>query len=112
MATPGEVEAAVHALVARLGAVDPDLRRRYCADRTVSCHVTDLDLVWSGRLGERGLEDVTTAAADRAQIRLTVGSDDLVALADGRLGPGAAWAGGRLRVQAGPMDLLMLRTLL
>ncbi len=112
MATPIEVAAAVGSLVARLAAVDPALRRRYCNDRTVSCHVSDLDLVWSGRLGDDGLQDVTTAPADRAQIRLTVSSDDLVALAQGRLAATSAWAGGRLRVQAGPLDLLTLRTLL
>jgi predicted lipid carrier protein YhbT len=112
MATPQDVEDAVHTLVAKLAAVDPDVRRRYCNDRTVSCQVSDLGLVWSGRLGEQGLQDVTTDRADRAQVRLSVSSDDLVALAEGRLAPAAAWAVGRLRVQAGPMDLLLLRTLL
>lgn len=112
VATRAEVESAVQTLVQRLAAVDADVRRRYCSDRTVSCVVSDLDLVWSGRLGDEGLLDVTTDPADRAQIRLSVGSDDLVALAEGRLAPTTAWAGGRLRVQAGPMDLLRLRTLL
>lgn len=112
MATRAEVEVAVQSLVDRLAAVDPEVRRRYCSDRTVSCSVSDLDLVWSGRLGDEGLLDVSTDNGDRAQIRLSVRSDDLVALAEGRLAPTTAWAGGRLRVQAGPMDLLMLRTLL
>ncbi len=112
MATPREVEAAVRSLVERLAEVEFDVRRRYCVDRTVSCRVSDLDVVWSGRLCDDGLRDLTSAGADRAQVRLAVNSDDLVALSDGRLAVPSAWATGRLRVQANPMDLLRLRSLL
>jgi len=112
VATSAEVEAAVLVLVDRLAEVDPALRRRYAAERTVSCTVSDLDVVWSGRLDEDGLHDVTDAPCERAQVRLSVGSDDLLALADGRLQVPAAVATGRLRVQAGPLDLLKLRGLL
>ena len=112
MATPREVETAVRSLVERLAEVEPDVRRRYCVDRTVSCRVSDIDVVWSGRLCDDGLRDLTSAEADRAQVRLAVSSDDLVALSDGRLAVPSAWATGRLRVQANPMDLLRLRSLL
>lgn len=112
MATPDEVDAAVHSLVARLADVDPDVRRKYCPDRTVSCQVVDLGVVWWGQMGDHGLCGVTAAPPGRAQVRLAVGSDDLIALAEGRLTVPAAWALGRLRVQASPLDLLRLRTLL
>jgi len=112
VATREEVEAALHGLVDLLGSVPPEVRRRLSADRTVSCHVTDLDLVWSGRLCDDGIVDVTETGSERAQVRLSVDSDDLVGLADGRLAVPVAWATGRLKVQAGPMDLLRLRALL
>jgi len=112
VASPQEVEAAVQRLVALLGAVDPAVRARLSADRSVSCRVMDLDLVWSGRLCGEGLVDVTDVVAGHAQVRLSIGSDDLVALAEGRLAAPVAWATGRLKVQASPMDLLKLRALI
>lgn len=112
MATLPDVEAAVASLVLRLAELDPELRRRYLVDRTVSCRVSDLHVTWAGRLCDDGLVDVRTHAAHRAQVRLSVTSDDLVALAAGRLTVPTAWATGRLRVQAAPLDLLRLRALL
>ena len=112
MATLEACQAAVDSLILRFAAVDPEVRSRYVVARTVSCSVYDLKVVFAGRLGEDGLQDVSTTAADRAQIRLSVSSDDLIALIEGTLAVPAAWATGRLRVQAGPLDLLKLRQLL
>lgn len=112
MATLQECKEAVSGLVRRLAELDPDVRRRYTVERTVSCRVSDVDVVFVGRLGDDGLRDVHTEAAERAQVRLTVSSDDLLALADGRLAVPAALASGRLRVLAGPLDLLKLRALI
>lgn len=112
MATIDEVWTTIHALVARLDALEPEVRARYVVERTLSCRVYDLDLVFVARLSEDGLRDVHTEAADRAQVRLSCSSDDLIALAEGRLAIPTAFATGRLRVQAGPMDLLKLRQLL
>lgn len=112
MATAEEVAATVQDLVRRAGDVDPALRARYAVDRTVSCRVSDLGVVWSGRLCRDGLCDVTDEDTPRAQVRVLVSSDDLLALAEGDLALKAAWASGRLRVQANPFDLLTLRTLL
>jgi hypothetical protein len=43
---------------------------------------------------------------------MSMTGDDLLALVAGDLGVGAAWAGGRLKVQAGMLDLLKLRSML
>jgi len=112
VATLPEVETAVRAVVERLEDVDPEVRSRYAVDRTVSCRISDLGVVWSARLCDEGLCDVTTTTADRAQVRLTVSSNDLLALTEGRLALTTAWATGRLRVQASPFDLLRLRALM
>lgn len=102
----------MHDLVQRLGDLDPELLKRHAIERTVSCRVTDLGIVYTGRLCDQGLLDLTTEAADKAQVRLAISSDDLIALAEQRLAVAAAFATGKLRVQAGPLDLLRLRALL
>ncbi|MDP9100736.1 MAG: sterol-binding protein [Actinomycetota bacterium] len=112
MATLQECQAAIDLLVQRLETVDPEVRSRYIIERTVSCSVYDLSVVFVGRLCDEGLRDVGTDLADRAQIRVSVSSDDLVALITGALPVTTAWATGRLRVQAGPLDLLKLRQFL
>ncbi len=112
MATLPEVDRALRDLVARLTEVDPEVRRKHALDRTVSCQVDDLDVVYSAKVGDDGLSALTTAPCEAAQVRLKVASDDLVALTEGRLGVPTAWATGRLHVEASLLDLLKLRTLL
>lgn len=115
MATQQDCETALRRVAATLAGAGSDGRSRDILDRSVSCTVPDLGLTFTGRLEDGGLTDmasVPTGTAPRAQIRLTVGSDDLVALTDGRLGFGAAWARGRLKVDASMLDLLRLRRLL
>lgn len=112
MASEIECEAAVRTLVTMLAEVDPDLRASYVVDRSVSVRVSDLDVTWSARLSIEGITDVTTGDDAKAQIRLTVGSDDLIALTEGRLAVPTAFATGRIRVQASPRDLLRLRSFL
>lgn len=109
MATYDDCAGAVSGLGARLAEVDPDLRRKHAADRTVSCRVPDLDVVFSGRLVDGELRDITTDAAPRADLRFTVGSDDLLLLTAGELSLGQAWATGRLKVEASMLDLLRMR---
>lgn len=112
MATQHEVEAALHRLAARLSEVDPATREKHVVARSLSCEVPDLGIVYSARIDESGLSAVTTEPLPGAQVRLRVDSDDLIALAEGRLKFPAAWATGRLRVEASVLDLLKLRTLL
>lgn len=118
MASRSEVDQALWQLVERLRQVDPALRGRLVVERTLSCHASDLGLVWSARLCDQGLVEVRVQDADqvpdgeRAQVRLHATSDDLVALAEGRLAPSAAWASNRLGVKASVLDLLRLRALL
>jgi len=112
VASVQECEDALRDLADRLAELDPELRRRYVVERSVSCRIPDLEMVFVGRLCDDGLLDIHSEAAERAQVRLTVGSDDLLALADGRLAVPTAFATGKLRVQAGPLDLLKLRSLI
>lgn len=116
MATLEECRTALSKLAGRLFALDGEVRTRHAADRTVSLRLNDLDGSFRGRLAGGELVDVhaVDGAPDgvRAQVRLSCSSDDLLALIDGSLPAGAAWASGRLRVEASPLDLLRLGTLL
>ena len=116
MASLQECEAALRELSARVAAVDPELRRRHAVERTVSCRVPDLAVVFHVRLTDGSVVDLRCRdeqdTADQAQVRLAASSDDLVALVSGALPPPAAWATGRLTVEASVLDLLRLRALL
>jgi hypothetical protein len=85
-------------------------------DRSLSCRLTDLDEVVLGRLSSGAVRDLHVLphgpAVPRADIRLTMSSEDLVSLTDGRLHFGSAWATGRVKLEAGLRDLLRLRKLL
>jgi hypothetical protein len=96
-----------------------DLARNPAAaglDRSLSCRLTDLQQVVLGRLSAGAVRDMHVVpdgpSVPKADIRLTMASDDLVALTDGRLQFGPAWATGRVRLEAGLRDLLRLRKLL
>ena len=85
-------------------------------DRTLSCRLPDLDTVVLGRLSAGSVRDLRSVGdgqgVPKADIRLTMTSDDLVALTDGRLAFGSAWASGRVKLEAGLRDILRLRKLL
>jgi hypothetical protein len=85
-------------------------------DRSLSCRLTDLQEVVLGRLNSGSVRDLRVVAegpdVPKADIRLTMTSDDLVALTEGQLHFGQAWATGRLKLEAGLRDLLRLRKIL
>jgi hypothetical protein len=115
VASVQEVEQALQSLADRLAAVDPAVRSRYVVPRTLACRVPDLDVVFLATLNDDGLDELRCADDgddERAQVRMAARSDDLLALCDGQLSPPVAWATGRLKVQASPLDLLKLRALL
>jgi hypothetical protein len=85
-------------------------------DRSLSCRLTDLHEVVLGRLNSGSVRDLTVVPegpeVPKADIRLTMASDDLVALTEGELHFGTAWATGRVKLEAGLRDLLRLRKIL
>ena len=85
-------------------------------DRSVSCRLTDLDEVVMGRLSAGSVRDLHVLPhgpeVPKADIRLTMASDDLIAMTDGRLHFGKAWASGKVKLEAGLRDILRLRKVL
>ncbi|MFF7730416.1 SCP2 sterol-binding domain-containing protein [Streptomyces sp. NPDC008001] len=115
MATIEECRAALDRLAESLAGAKGELRDAAAPDRSLSCHITDLDVTFTGHLMGGRIQDVETQPGTperRAEIALTMSGDDLVSLVDGRLNFAKAWAAGRVRVQASLRDVLRLRSLL
>ena len=85
-------------------------------DRSLSCRLTDLHEVVLGRLSSGSVRDLHVLPhgpdVPKADIRLTMSSDDLIAMTDGRLHFGKAWASGKVKLEAGLRDILRLRKIL
>jgi alkyl sulfatase BDS1-like metallo-beta-lactamase superfamily hydrolase len=111
MATIEECEKAFQDLAAMLVNVDAQSRHRQVLDRSVSCTLRDLDVIFAGQLRDGGLHDIARVDRADAQVRLTMHSDDLIKLTTGKLNFAAAWASGKVRVDANVFDLLRLRAL-
>lgn len=114
MASVEQCEAAIDELTRRLHEYPHELRRDNIPDRTVELTLLDLDVTFQGRLHDGQLVDIhrATAPGEKPNIRLTMNSDDLVDLTEGRLRFSQAWATGRLHLDASLRDLLRLRGLM
>ncbi|MFE7132945.1 SCP2 sterol-binding domain-containing protein [Streptomyces sp. NPDC057638] len=115
MATAEECRDALTRLSDNLTGANDDVRGAAALDRSLSCHIKDLDLTFTGRLREGRIEVADSHPGpprDKAQIRLAMTGDDLVAMVDGELNFAKAWGAGRVRLEAGFRDLLRLRALL
>ena len=112
MATFEEARSALDKLAARLASADPATKKKATLDRTLACHVTDLDATFTGRLVGGEIIDITHDDAGTGKISLRLTSDDLVSLADGSLRLTAAWTSGRVKVDASVFDLMKLRSLM
>jgi hypothetical protein len=105
-------ETALRGLAARLDQlVARDSRPPRAPDRTLMCRLPDLGTSYTAELRAGCLRDIAEGV-NAAQITFTLSSDDLIAITDGRLAVAAAWASGRLRVEASIRDLLRVRSLL
>jgi predicted lipid carrier protein YhbT len=112
VATVEECEAAMHKLAERLRSPDAEGARGKLIDRSISCHLRDLDVTFGGQLRGGEILGIHRTPEPDGQIKLTTTSDDLVALVDGQLNFAKAFASGRLKIDASVFDLLKLRSLL
>ncbi|MER5360419.1 SCP2 sterol-binding domain-containing protein [Streptomyces sp. NPDC002785] len=115
MATMAECRSALDKLSDNLAGADGDVRSAAALDRSLSCHIKDLDITFTGRLANgriQVLDTVDGPPREKAEIRLAMTGDDLVAMVNGELNFARAWSAGRVRLEAGFRDLLRLRSLL
>jgi hypothetical protein len=115
MATIEECRAALDKLSDNMQHAEGDAGTAAALDRSVSCHISDLDVTFAGRMHDRRIEVHETFQGpprEKAQVRLAMAGDDLVALVNGELNFAKAWASGRVKLEAGLRDLFQLRKLL
>ena len=111
MATAAECEQALHALAERLANADQTARQKAAFDRTLTCQISDLDVIFGGRLHNGSLVDIKQVGKRDAQVKMSMSSDDLIKLVAGELNLASAWASGRIKVDASVFDLLKLRSI-
>lgn len=114
MATAEECRTALETLIGRIAKMDAKDRETHLVDRTLSCRVTDLGVIFMTRLGPHGADEIRVVdnGSPPAQVRFTADSDTVVAIASD---PGSfmrAWLSGKLKVQGSVFDLLYLRKLM
>jgi alkyl sulfatase BDS1-like metallo-beta-lactamase superfamily hydrolase len=111
MATLEECDQAFHALAERLAAADPEARKRNSLDRSLSCTLPDIDAIFGAHLKDGELTDIRQVDDPAAEVKLSMSSDDLIALVDGTLKFASAWASGRIKIDAKVLDLVKLRSI-
>lgn len=111
MASIEQCSESIAELAERLSSYDPGNRQKKIPDRTLSLYILDHDILYQGCLHKGELVDIEVIepGGTRADIRISLKSDDLVALTAGDLHFAHAWATGRLRIDASLRDLLRLR---
>lgn len=115
MATVDQCREAVAELNSRLGELDDETRAAHVVDRSLELELTDHDTALGGHLRNGRLVDViecVPGSTPKANIRLIMTSDDFLALIDGSLSFPAAWASGRIHLDASLSDLWRLRKML
>ncbi|MBY8878522.1 SCP2 sterol-binding domain-containing protein [Actinacidiphila acidipaludis] len=115
MATIEECRDALDRFSENLAGADGEAGSAAALDRSLSCRITDLDVTFVGRLKDGRIRDVRAVPgvpAEKAEIRLSMAGDDLLAMVGGDLHFAKAWGSGRVKVQASLRDVLRLRSLL
>ncbi|MEW2488831.1 SCP2 sterol-binding domain-containing protein [Streptomyces sp. NPDC048411] len=115
MATMAECRSALDTLSDNLETAEGNVRSAAALDRSLSCHIKDLGITFTGRLKDgriQVLDTIEGPPSEKAEIRLAMNGDDLVAMVKGNLSFAKAWASGRVRLEASIRDLMRLRTLL
>lgn len=113
VATREQVDRTLRELVGRLDGAELNDAKLPSESRSILCVVTDLDLVYRAEYSKGRIRKlrVVKAGTDGADVRITLPSDELVSLAEGRSSLPMALLFGRIKVDANARDLLLLRQL-
>ena len=112
MASIDQVEEVLIQLLSRLGDVDDTTRAMLPSRRTIEASCPVLDLVRHAEWRRGDLHLLDDMPPRRPDIRISVHSDDLMAIANGELPFSRALASNRLRLDASMADLIRLRAVL
>jgi SCP-2 sterol transfer family len=114
VATKREVESKLRELISRLsGARDAQgtLARTLPDPRVVAVTVPDLDADYWTVMESGRMDGLHRGSPERADIRIRVPSDQLVAIVDGQASLFSAFVSGKVKIEASVSDLLRLRKL-
>ena len=107
MASVDDCDAAFRAFADRLSASN---NKPSDLDRTLTCRLPDIGVIFAGHLHDGKITDIRQVDNASAQVKLTMSSDDLVDLVEGRTRFASAWASGRIKSDARVFDLIKLRS--
>ena len=112
VALPAEVDRTLKKLVKKLDTADLDGASLPDQHRDIVVVITDLDLIYRAEYADGHIRKLAKSKnAEGGDVRISVASDELIALADGRSSLPMALLFGRIRVDAHARDLLLLRQL-
>jgi len=113
VATQARVEQVFRNRIRRFDETDPTSKPSVSAPRSILCEIPDLKLMYRGDYRDGKIQKFSRVKNhSTGDITIEVSSDDLVALAEGRMSLTRAIFTGRLSVDAGASDLMLLRQLL
>ena len=112
MATVAEVESVLDQMLSRLGQVDSGTRAMLPSRRVIEAACPDLGLVRHAEWRDGDLVLLEEPPRRRADIRVSIHSDDLMAISEGRMSFSRAFTANRVRIDASMTDLLRLRAVL
>ena len=113
MASIEQSRTALAGLIDQMDGVDHSARSKKLPDRTIELVLLDLDAHFSGHWRGGELCELAEGRCEsKPNVHISMSSDDLIALTEGRLSFAHAWATGRVRLDASFRDLLRLRKLL
>jgi hypothetical protein len=112
VATSEEVEETLERLISRFRRLDDSYKTMLPSHRVVEAEFPDLDLVYHAQWDDGTVSELHQGPADDPNIRVSMSSDDLIAMDQGDLGFRRAFATNRLRLEASMTDLLRLRSVM
>lgn len=114
MATKREVEAKLRQLIARLSETQDAqgaLARTLPESKVVAVRIPDLEADYWTLMESGRMDGLHQGVAERADIKIRVASDQLVAIVDGKASLFSAFVSGQVKIEASLSDLMRLRKL-
>ncbi|MCD0446935.1 SCP2 sterol-binding domain-containing protein [Glycomyces sp. A-F 0318] len=112
MATIDECRTALEQFAANLAENPKTVKKLTGFQRSLAADITDHGVSFNGEFDRGRLTGITDGDNPDADIRMVVGSDDLVKLVAGELDFKKAFMAGQVKIKAKPMDLMKLNGVL
>ncbi|HEU5129417.1 MAG TPA: SCP2 sterol-binding domain-containing protein [Glycomyces sp.] len=109
MATVDECRNVLEKLAGKVAKKSGDFDGLDGFDRTVAFDITDLDTSFNAKVAEGKLTNLLDGDNADAEVRVSIASDDLIALSKKELKPAKAFLTGKIKVKASVKDLAKLR---